>query len=163
MSHTCPIFFLESFFGVVIASNTVVYIQKVCKHPSPKYSFSHFCRQIDQLKRASRTNHFLLGSSSSNFPRYSNRSIEMYCSSTTVCSSGWIPLGPPSWICSEHHPSLESGKNTVEKEKLFKNLTEIRRIVKKLECFQTKIRIEISQFIDENPYFSKVISGTEHD
>jgi len=45
-------------------------------------------------------------------------------------------VSAPSWICSEHHPSLKSGENWVQNEYAFKNLVEIKGIVKKLEYFQ---------------------------
>ena len=69
---------------------------------------------------------------------------------------GFWKIYAPSRICSEHHPSLGSGENTPQQGYFSKNLMEIRRIVKKLKCFQNKIRIEIAQFPDENPCFQRL-------
>jgi hypothetical protein len=43
---------------------------------------------------------------------------------STSCVGGLREIDAPSWICSEHHPSLKLGENTIQKDYLSKNLIE---------------------------------------
>ena len=78
-------------------------------------------------------------------PRIKNRSTHSAVHHVLAVSGKLMALAKHpvgSRICSEP-PSLKSGGNTAQQSYFFKNLMQIRRIVKKLKCFQTKLQIAI--------------------